>query len=113
MLLRAGYTVVQDDAGRIMTATLTPRQQQALADIFHAQQFIAPGAWITPDILNAGLRRTLSTLIPYGLVKGRQSRTARRTDYRLTGEGQRVAAEVFARLSDEAAIQTARTAPTM
>ncbi len=72
--LLSGYTVVQDDAIQTMTTTLTPRQQQALADIFHAQQFKAPGAWITPDILSAGLRRTLSTLIPYGLVKGRQSR---------------------------------------
>ena len=42
--------------------TLTPRQQQALADIFRAQQSKAPGAWITSDILNAGLRRILAAL---------------------------------------------------
>lgn len=93
--------------------TLTPRQQQALADIFHAQQFKAPGGWITPDILSAASRRTLATLIPHGLVTGRQSRTARRTDYRLTAAGQRVAAQVVARLSDEAAMQIAKEVPNL
>ncbi len=92
--------------------TLTPRQQQALADIFRAQRVKTPGAWITSNILDAGLRRTLATLIPHGLVKGRPSRAARRTDYRLTVEGERVAAEIFAYLSGEARRHAAGKAAT-
>jgi hypothetical protein len=93
--------------------TLTPRQQQALADIFPAQQFKALGARIISDILNAGLRRILAALIPHGLVKGKPRRVARRTDNRLTVEGERIADEIFARPSGEAVMQTITKPPSL
>ena len=54
------------------------------------------------DILNAGSGHALTTLIPYGPIEDKKVRAARRTNYRPTAEGQRVAAE-FARLTDQEA----------
>ena len=85
----------------------TKRQEQALADIFHAQRFLPPVARIGPDMLNIGSQRALSTLVSHGLVERKRDHSSRRISYRLTAEGQLVAGDAEARLSDEAARQSA------
>jgi hypothetical protein len=52
--------------------------------------------WVRGDYLSGDIRRSLSSLIVWRMIEGKQVRAAHRTDYRFTDFGREIAAKVCA-----------------
>lgn len=69
---------------------LTARQRIAMRELAGFSR----DKWVRGDYLEADVRRSLSSLIVWQMIEGKQVRAARRTDYRFTDFGRQVLASV-------------------